>query len=331
MSAALLSGGLLLRYLVWRVQALPVTYSLFARGWAVLFVVIEIMNALTALLVLFFLSRTINRTPEADAAQDSPLLSAPTDVFIATYNEARSVLERTIVGALDIDHPDLRVWVLDDGARDWVRAMAEEMGALYVRRIKGKHAKAGNVNNGLKQALSIGRRPEFVLLLDADFIANRQILKRTLGLFETPDLGIVQTPQHFFNPDPVQVNLACTSVWPDEQRFFFNVLLPSKDAWGAAFLCGTSAVLRVKALEDVGGLATETVTEDTLTSYKMLEFGWRTILLNERLSLGLAPEGLSEYVNSARPVVSGRRAAAAHAMVLLWIGSARLDQPHFGV
>jgi cellulose synthase (UDP-forming) len=200
------------------------------------------------------------------------------------------------IGALDIEHLDLRVWVLDDGARDWVREMAESLGALYVCRINGKHAKAGNVNNGLRHALSIGRRPEFVLLLDADFIASRQILRRTLGFFEAEDVGIVQTPQHFFNPDPVQLNLACNSVWPDEQRFFFNVLLPCKDAWGAAFCCGTSAVLRVAALQDIGGMATETVTEDTLTSYKMEEFGWRTIFLNERLSLGLAPEGLSEYV-----------------------------------
>src|SRR6202007_1969512 len=149
---------------------------------------------------------------------------------------------------------------------------------------------------GLRQILTIGRTPQFVLLLDADFIPSRQILRRTLGLFEAADVGIVQTPQHFFNHDPVQVNLACNNVWPDEQRFFFNVLLPSKDAWGAAFCCGTSAVFRVAALEAVGGLATETVTEDMLTSFKMREYGWRTIFLNERLSLGLAPEGLSEYV-----------------------------------
>jgi cellulose synthase (UDP-forming) len=295
-AAATLSAALVLRYATWRVQALPDRQSLLAETWVIVFVTIEMLNALSGLLVLLFLSRTIDRSAEADAAQDSPLLSAPTDVFIATYNEPRSVLERTIVGAMDIDHPDLRVWVLDDGAREWVRELAEELGALYLFRIKGAHAKAGNVNNALAHALRTGRRPRFVLLLDADFVANRQILRRTLGLFETADVGIVQTPQHFFNHDPVQVNLSCSHVWPDEQRFFFNVLLASKDAWGAAFLCGTSAVLRVEALEAAGGLATETVTEDTLTTYKMLEQGWRTILLNERLSLGLAPEGLTEYV-----------------------------------
>ena len=109
-------------------------------------------------------------------------------------------------------------------------------------------------------------------------------------------MGIVQTPQHFFNADPMQLNLLATRTWPDEQRFFFNVLLPCKDAWGAAFCCGTSAVLRVEALEACGGMATETVTEDMLTTFRMAEHGWRTVFLNERLSLGLAPEGLAEYV-----------------------------------
>jgi cellulose synthase (UDP-forming) len=127
---------------------------------------------------------------------------------------------------------DLRVWVLDDGARSWVAELASELGAQYVKRVNGPHAKAGNVNNALRQALTNGRKPEFVLLLDADFVPRRNILRRTLGLFKAADVGIVQTPQHFFNPDPIQSNLLCARVWPDEQRFFFNTLLACKDAWG---------------------------------------------------------------------------------------------------
>jgi hypothetical protein len=130
------------------------------------------------------------------------LVAGLVDVFIATYNEPVSVLERTIIGALAIDHPDLRVFVLDDGARDFVRDLAHELGAHYVFRVKGKHAKAGNVNNDLKHALSSGRRPAFILLLNADFVPGVNILKRTLGLFAERDVGIVQTPQHFFEPDP---------------------------------------------------------------------------------------------------------------------------------
>jgi cellulose synthase (UDP-forming) len=219
------------------------------------------------------------------------------DVFIATYNEPADVIERTMVGALAIDHNDLRVWILDDGNRSWVREMSESLGVRYLARIRGKHAKAGNVNNGVGIALKSDRPPEFFLLLDADFVPSRNILRRTIGLFDNPEVGIVQTPQHFFNPDPLQSNLLCSRVWPDEQRFFFNVLMPCKDAWGAAFCCGTSAVFRSAAFVASGGIATETVTEDMLTSFKFDALGYKTIFLNERLSLGLAPESILDFIS----------------------------------
>ena len=294
--ASVAGVGFALRYMAWR-WSLPLPAGgLVQQAWAAGFLAVESVAALSGITLLAFMSRTLDRSAEADAFSHLDLVDAPTDVFICTYNEGPEILERTILGATRIAHPDLRVWVLDDGARPWVEELAEDLGALYVKRVKGRHAKAGNVNNGLAHALKIGRRPEFMLLLDADFVPGRNILKRTLPLFHAADVGIVQTPQHFFNPDPVQANLLATGTWPDEQRFFFNVLLPCKDAWGAAFCCGTSAVFRVAALEQAGGMAVETVTEDMLTSFKLREFGWRTVFLNERLSLGLAPEGLSEYI-----------------------------------
>ena len=297
-TASLICVVLTLRYIHWRILCtLPHHQSLLQSAWANLFLLVELATLTSSMLVYFFMSRTINRSSEADAHQNSAAHQLPVDVFIATYNESRDILERTAVGALAIDHADLRVWILDDGNRAWVRDLASSLGVQYVSRVKGKHAKAGNVNNGVQKALASDRPPAFFLLLDADFVPHREILKRTLGLFHDESVGIVQTPQHFFNPDPVQSNLLCSSVWPDEQRFFFNSLLPSKDAWGAAFCCGTSAVFRVKAFVAANGMATETVTEDMLTTFKFEEFGYRTIFLNERLSLGLAPESLVDFIS----------------------------------
>lgn len=288
--------GFLARYLHWRwTTPLPQGGTL-QWIWAHAFLGFETLGLVSTAFIMATLLRVTDRTPEAEAPVPHALRDAPVDIFICTYNEGREILERTILCAMRIAHRDLRVWVLDDGARDWVRDLATEAGALYLARVRGAHAKAGNVNNGLAHAIATGRPPDFVLLLDADFATHRQILRRTLPLFAAPDVGIVQTPQHFFNPDPVQAGLLAAHAWPDEQRFFFNSLMPGKDAWGAAFCCGTSAVIRVQALLEVGGMATETVTEDMLTSFKMAERGWRTVYLNERLSAGLAPEGLAEYV-----------------------------------
>ncbi len=296
-TAAIACMVLTLRYLYWRLRyTAPIHGNALQHAYADVFLTCEVATLCSSLMVYFFMSRTVDRSAQADLHGQSPLRHAATDVFIASYNENRDILERTIIGALALHHPDLRVWLLDDGARPWARELAESLGVMYVSRVKGKHAKAGNINNAMQHALATGRRPEFLLLLDADFIPHRHLLQRVLGLFDTPDVGIVQTPQHFFNPDPVQSNLLCSSVWPDEQRFFFNSLLPAKDAWGAAFCCGTSAVFRVEAFVKAGGMATETVTEDMLTTFKFEEYGFRTIFLNERLSLGLAPESLLEFM-----------------------------------
>jgi cellulose synthase (UDP-forming) len=254
-----------LRYLYWRILfTTPLDQNFAQHVWASLFLFMEILTILSNMLMCFFMSRHIDRRPIVDARESSSLLHAPVDVFIPTFNEDISILERTIVGAKAIVHSDLRIWVLDYGARPWVRQLANDLGVLYISRVNGKHAKAGNVNNGLKHALSTGRSPQFILLLDADFVPFRNILRRTLGLFEETDVGIVQTPQHFFNRDPVQTNLLSSAVWPDEQRFFFDVFLPCRHAWGVAFCCGTSAILRVSALQACGGMATSTVTEDLL-------------------------------------------------------------------
>jgi cellulose synthase (UDP-forming) len=116
-----------------------------------------------------------------------------------------------------------------------------------------------------------------------------------LCLFREPDVGVVQTPQHFANPDPIQQNLSAADAWPDEQRYFFDIVMPSKDAWGVAFCCGTSAVIRFEALQKIGGFPTGSVTEDYLVSLYLQKESYRTVYLNEKLSLGLAPEGLKEY------------------------------------
>ena len=71
--------------------------------------------------------------------------------------------------------------------------------------------------------------------------------------------------------------------------------MAAKDAWGAAFCCGTSSIIRFDALMSIGGFPTDSVTEDYLVSLRLRQKGFRTVYLNEVLSLGLAPEGLAEY------------------------------------
>ncbi len=287
------------RYMLWRIfySIPPIDQPLnFAVGF--LFTAVEALSMVGTTLTELFLSRVRNRTEEADrnASWLNGLERLPkVDVLICTYNEDEDILEPTILGALAINYDNFRVWVCDDGKRDWLRQFCEQHGVNYLTRSDNAHAKAGNINAALKVLGALDERPDFVAILDADFVPMSDFLTRALSLTREPDVGIVQTPQNFFNPDPVQSNLALARVWPDEQRFFFDTVMASKDAWGVAFCCGTSSVIRFKALETIGGFPTDSVTEDYLLTLRLREKGYRTIYLNEVLSLGLAPEGLKEY------------------------------------
>jgi cellulose synthase (UDP-forming) len=218
------------------------------------------------------------------------------DVMIPTYNEDRDVLERTIVGALGLDYPRFTVWVLDDGRRDWLQTFCEERGARYLRRPDNKHAKAGNINHALTKT-----NGELFALFDADFIPRRDFLYRTIGFFfADPSIAIVQTPQCFMNPDPFQHNLGLSRTWFDDQRHWYEETLPARDAWDAAFCCGSCGILRRDVVMAVGGFPTDSVTEDMLLSLVLLRRGYITRYLNERLSMGLAPESLRAYVIQRR-------------------------------
>ena len=126
-------------------------------------------------------------------------------MFICTYNEDEAILERTIVGAAAMDYGRFRVWVLDDGRRPWLEALSRRLGVGYLTRPDNAHAKAGNINNALKHVAALPEPPDFITILDADFVPTSQFLRRALSLFREGDVGIVQTPQHFINPDPLQI------------------------------------------------------------------------------------------------------------------------------
>jgi cellulose synthase (UDP-forming) len=288
------------RYIVWRFAASLPPLALRPESlYAWTFATVEALAAIGWTLNFITLMRTGSRSAEASANRgwlDGLRRPPRVDVLITTYNEDQSILTRTITAALVIDFPDLRVWVLDDGRRPWLERYCEEEGALYLTRSDNHGAKAGNINHALGFLRDYPDVPEFIAVLDADFVPHPDILWRTVPLFRDPKVGVVQTPQHFFNKDPIQSNLLVGDVWPDEQRFFFDHVMPSKDAWGAAFCCGTSSVIRFRALEDIGGFPIDSVTEDFLVTLELDRKGWRTLYLNKRLSVGLAPEGMREYV-----------------------------------
>ena len=225
----------------------------------------------------------------ARPARDVTVTDERVAVLIPTYNEGIEILMPTIAAALAmrVDH---ETWVLDDGNRPEVATLARDLGAHYIARPEHSHAKAGNLNHALGVI-----EADLIAVLDADHVAAPDFLVHTLGYFDDPKVAVVQTPQEFYNTDSFEHATGGEGERYHEQVLFYRILQPAKNRWKAAFWCGTGAVVRVAALRDVGGVATDTITEDIHTTIRLHRRGWRSVYHNEVLARGLAAGDADTY------------------------------------
>ena len=270
-----------LRYFVWRITD---TMNPAVVWFFYLFLAAELIGAGEVL--LFYLTTWRRRIHFPEPA----LPNRTVDLFIPTYNEPVALLRDTVVCAVSVRYPHT-TWLLDDGSRPEVKALAEELGCRYLARTERTHAKAGNLNHALKHSTG-----DFVVTLDADHVPQPELIDRLLGFFENPKVAIVQVNQDFYNLDSFQhaTNWEDRAAW-QQQELFFNVIQPGKDALGAAMYCGSPAMLRRTALEEIGGFATETVTEDMHTGLRLQKRGWEVVFYNQTLARGLAPQTFEAY------------------------------------
>ncbi|HET6213934.1 MAG TPA: glycosyltransferase [Micromonosporaceae bacterium] len=210
--------------------------------------------------------------------------------LIPTYNEPREVLLPTIAAAVAMRLPH-ETWVLDDGRRPWVAELAASLGARYTTREGNEHAKAGNINALLPRLTA-----DLIAVFDADHVAEADFLVRTLGYFDDPRIALVQTPQDFYNLDSFEHIERPGSPRYGEQELFYRGLAAGRNRWDSAFWCGTNAVVRLSALREVGGVATQSVTEDIHTTIRLHRRGWKTAYHNEVLARGLAAGDAEQYL-----------------------------------
>lgn len=256
----------------------------------------------------------LNRKP---VSMPDDISTWPTvDLMIPTYNEELSVVKPTLYAALGIDWPrdKLNIYLLDDGNRPEFKAFAHEIGIKYIARSTHEHAKAGNINHALKQVSG-----DLVAIFDCDHVPTRSFLQLTVGwFFKDTKLSMVQTPHYFFSPDPFERNLGRQRRTPNEGALFYGLIQDGNDLWDASFFCGSCTVLRRSALDEIGGIAVETVTEDAHTSLRMHRHGYSSAYIRIPMAAGLATESLAAHIS--------QRIRWARGMVQIF----RLDNPLLG-
>lgn len=264
------------RYFYWRIGQ---TMNPAAVWFFYLFLAAEMLNFVEAALFYFTTWRPTHRDPQP------PIPGKSVDVFITTYDEPVSILRETVLCAESLQYPH-KTYLLDDGVRAEVKELASELGCNYIGREDRSGAKAGNLNNALKESDG-----EFIVTLDADHVPMPDLIDQLIGFFADPKVAIVQSTQDFYNLDSFQhrTHWERQRSW-QQQELFFSVIQPGKDGYNATFYCGSPAMLRRKALEDSGGFAGESITEDMHTGLRLQKKGWKVLYFNRTVARGLAPQ-----------------------------------------
>jgi cellulose synthase (UDP-forming) len=216
------------------------------------------------------------------------------DVFITVYGEPLETIRRTVTAAVAMRGEHL-TWILDDGPSDAVRDLAAELGVRYVRRLSNNGAKAGNVNHAL--SLTKG---EYFVIFDADFAPKEDFLYETVPFFIDANVAFVQTPQTYGN----MTNLVSKGAG-FMQSVFYRFIQPGRNRFNAAFCVGTNVIFRRDAINDIGGMYTDSKSEDVWTSLMLHENGWRTVYIPVTLAVGDAPATVEDYTKQQMRWASG--------------------------
>jgi cellulose synthase/poly-beta-1,6-N-acetylglucosamine synthase-like glycosyltransferase len=285
-------------YLTWRFEV---------TNWAGWWIAIPLLAAETlgAIHTLGF-QYTLwpKRQPQYRMSEDPS--QHPIYIFIPTVNEGPSILEPTLRGVMEArerylakySHGQVSIVICNDGlvagSSNWqeTEELAKGLGVQCITRTVGGGAKAGNIEYARQQLQATG--DALLVIFDADQIAKPDFLLKTVPPFGDSTVGWVQTGQYYHNLDnPV-------ARWADDQQaMFYNLLCPGKAAMNAAFICGTNVVIRASALDQIGGLPQDSVTEDFSASIE-LHPHWRSLFLTDVLATGLGPMDMLSYLKQQR-------------------------------
>jgi cellulose synthase (UDP-forming) len=288
-----------LRYLYYR-TTYTLNFNTWVNGFFCILLYAAELYAIATLILAYFQTLKLKDREPVDLSNFPQDKWFNVDIYIPTYNEDVEIVRKTVLGAIAIDYPTdkKRVYVLDDGRaekykarREELRQMCEDLGVTMLVRDSNEHAKAGNINTAFTRTPG-----DLVLILDCDHIPSRQFLQHTVGFFFDRNVAFVQTPHWFYNPDPFERNLFTGGRVPVGNELFYKVLQKGNDFWNAAFFCGSAAVIRKEYALQVGGIATETVTEDCHTAFRLHSLGYESIYYDKIMVAGLAPEKFSSYV-----------------------------------
>jgi cellulose synthase/poly-beta-1,6-N-acetylglucosamine synthase-like glycosyltransferase len=218
-------------------------------------------------------------------------------IQLPLYNEMY-VAERLINAVCKIEYPKekLEIQVLDDSTDETTQIVdgvvakkkTEGYDIHHIRRGSRKGFKAGALKEGLKIA-----KGEFIAIFDADFIPQKDFLKKTLSFFTDKKIGMVQTRWEHLNGDYSILTKAQALAL--DGHFVIEQTVRNKAGFFINFN-GTGGIWRKDCIEDAGNWHDDTLTEDLDLSYRAQLNGWKFVFLKDYTS----PAELPSEINALK-------------------------------
>jgi len=250
------------------------------------------LSSLVLVLLYYFSpkSRTI-KLPKVDRSN----LPSVT-IQLPVYNERhliRRLLER--IAALDYPADKLQVQVLDDSTDDTTRILTQWVSEIRrqgvditcIHRDHRQGFKAGALRNGLASA-----KGELIAIFDADFAPPKNWLLRTVGAFDDPRVGCVQTRWGFFNTHASPFSRAIALAL--HGHFAIEQFVRSSHHLFLGFN-GSAGIWRRSCIESAGGWQDDTLTEDLDLSYRAQLCGWRIHYLPDVVVPSILPDQFESF------------------------------------
>ncbi|MCL5028134.1 MAG: glycosyltransferase [Bacteroidetes bacterium] len=258
--------------------------------------------------------RDVKHTPNKDFEPNSFVT-----IQLPLYNE-QYVVERIINAVCDIDYPKdkMEIQVLDDSTDETVSITAriveerrkEGFDIKHVRRSNREGYKAGALKEGMKNA-----KGEFIAIFDADFIPQKEFLKKTLSFFTDEKVGMVQTRWEHINGDYSILTKAQALAL--DGHFVIEQTVRNKAGFFINFN-GTGGVWRKSCIVDAGNWDGDTLTEDLDLSYRAQLNGWRFVFLKDFTSPAELPSEINALKSQQFRWTKGAIETAKKILPLVW-------------
>jgi cellulose synthase/poly-beta-1,6-N-acetylglucosamine synthase-like glycosyltransferase len=240
-------------------------------------------------------------------------------IQLPLYNELY-VVERLIDSVCEIDYPKdkMEIQVLDDSTDETTSIVAKAVEAKqkdgydisHIRRGSREGFKAGALKEGMKIA-----KGEFIAIFDADFIPQKEFLKKTLSYFTDDKVGMVQTRWEHLNGDYSIITKAQALAL--DGHFVIEQTVRNKSGFFINFN-GTGGVWRKKCIYDAGNWHADTLTEDLDLSYRAQLIGWRFVFLKDFTSPAELPSEINALKAQQFRWTKGAVETAKKILPLVW-------------